>query len=230
MKPQQRLPRAAEFADFFEDQFDRRLDASVRILLQTIPGLYEAHGCIDDEFTASRLLVAGGEGALPKQIKFIFIQASLEPEQEAIIAEPGRIDCLLIDEQRIDDAAHLNQLLPITAVAREARHLARGDHANLAEADFGDHPLKSGARHATCPPPNASRSSSIVSISEKPSAVRRSRMAYCKFRLSRIVQDLMRRRLAHVEDRLAREVDACRSCQSFVMARLPARQATLARR
>jgi len=44
MKSQQSLPRAAGFGDFFEVQFDRRLDARVGILLQTIARFHEARG------------------------------------------------------------------------------------------------------------------------------------------------------------------------------------------
>jgi hypothetical protein len=57
------------------------------------------------------------------------------------------IDRLPIDEQSIDDAAHLDQLLPVTAVAGETRDLARCHGPNLAEADVGHHPLKAGPRH-----------------------------------------------------------------------------------
>ena len=64
-----------------------------------------------------------------------------------IIALARCIDGLLIDEQSIDDAAHLDQLLPVPAVAGEARNLARCHGPNLAEADVGHHPLKAGARH-----------------------------------------------------------------------------------
>ena len=77
MKPQQRLPRAAEFADFLENQFDRRLDAPVRILLQTIDRFHEADGRINDEFAAPRFL-AGRERALAKQRQFISLIVPFE--------------------------------------------------------------------------------------------------------------------------------------------------------
>ena len=59
-----------------------------------------------------------------------------------------RIDRLLIDQHGVDHAAHLDQLLPVPAVAGEARDLACADGADLAEADFGNHALKAGALHA----------------------------------------------------------------------------------
>ena len=47
-----------------------------------------------------------------------------------------------------DHAGHLDQLLPVPAVAGEARDLACADGADLAEADFGNDALEAGALHA----------------------------------------------------------------------------------
>jgi hypothetical protein len=47
--------------------------------------------------------------------------------------------------QRRVDAAHLDQLLPIPAVAGKARDLARGNGADLTEVYLGHHPLEAGA-------------------------------------------------------------------------------------
>ncbi len=54
----------------------------------------------------------------------------------------------IIGVQRIHDTAHLDELLPVSAVSGEARHLARRDRADLAEADLGDHALEASARCA----------------------------------------------------------------------------------
>ena len=42
---------------------------------------------------------------------------------------PWRVDRLLIDQDGVDHPAHLDQLLPVPAVASEARDLARADGA-----------------------------------------------------------------------------------------------------
>src|SRR5215203_7312942 len=59
-----------------------------------------------------------------------------------------RIDRLPVDEHRVDYAAHLDQLLPITAVAGEARHLPSRNRADLAETDLGHHPFEASPRDA----------------------------------------------------------------------------------
>src|SRR5262249_35933945 len=66
------------------------------------------------------------------------------------VAMTRRIDRFLIDQHGIDHAAHLDQLLPVPAVAGEPRDLARGNGANLAETDLRHHPLKTGALDAAC--------------------------------------------------------------------------------
>ena len=114
---------------------------------------------------------------------------------------PGRVDRLLIDKNRVDDAAHLDQLLPISAVAGEAGDLAGADGAHLAEADLGHHPFEPGALHSA-----GRRAAEIVVDHFDLGKAQRSqpvshgvlqRPAFA------IVQHLVRRRLAHVEDRLA---------------------------
>src|SRR5712672_1938516 len=54
-------------------------------------------------------------------------------------------DGLLIDQNGVDHAAHLDELLPIPAVASEARDLAGANRTNLTEANLRYHPLKASA-------------------------------------------------------------------------------------
>src|SRR5215831_3853826 len=129
---------------------DGLLHAAIGILLVVVAGLDKAHWRADDEFATTRLLVARRERALAQQIKFIFVEASLQPEKQPVIPVPRRIDRLLINQHRIDNAAHLDQLLPVPAVAGEARDLAGTHGADLAETYFCDHALEAGALDAAC--------------------------------------------------------------------------------
>src|SRR5262249_59664608 len=109
--------------------------------LVVVAGLDEAHWRTDDEFATTRLLVARRERALAQLIKFIFVEASLQPEKQPVITVPRRIDRLLINQHRIDHATHLDQLLPVPAVAGEARDLAGTHSADLGEKYFCEHAL-----------------------------------------------------------------------------------------
>jgi hypothetical protein len=90
----------------------------------------------------------GGKRASTQKIKLILVETSLEPQQQTVIAVPRRIDCLLIDQDCVDDPTHLDQLSPIAAIAGEARDLPGADRANLRDTDLGHHPLEAGALHA----------------------------------------------------------------------------------
>jgi hypothetical protein len=127
---------------------------------------------------------AGRERALAQQIEFILVEAALQSEQQPVIAVARRIDRLLIDQHRVDHAAHLDQLLTIPAVAGESSDFTCADRANLAQAHLRHHTLEVGALD-----PARRRASQIVSsmtsISDEPSAVRRLCMAYRSALLSR---------------------------------------------
>ena len=134
---------------------DRAVDAlplrpPVRVLLQSVIHLHEADGRGHDEFATSSLLVACRERTLAQQIEFVLIETALQAEQEAIIALPWGIDCLLVDQHRVDYATHLDELLPVAAVTGKARDLPGRHSSDLAEADVRHHPLEAGAGDATC--------------------------------------------------------------------------------
>jgi hypothetical protein len=93
--------------------------------------------------------------------------------------------CVIIEGLKVRGeeikARVVHELLPIPAVASEARDLAGANRTNLTEANLRYQP-------ARCTPPAAERprSSSITSISDQPSAISRSRTAYCSTLLSRL--------------------------------------------
>src|SRR5262249_1097308 len=82
-------------------------------------------------------------------VELILVQATLQPEQKSVIALTRRIDCLLIDQQGIDHPTHLDELLPVPAIAGKARDFPGCYRSDLAETDLRHHPLKSGACNST---------------------------------------------------------------------------------
>src|SRR6516165_5667066 len=144
VEPEQSLAGAAQFLNLVEDESNSVLHAAVRILLVTIAGLHEADRRRDHQFAAARLLVARRERTLAQQVKLVLVQAALQSEQQPVVAMARRVDGLLIDQHRVDHATHLDQLLPVAAVAGKAGDFARADGANLAEAYLRDHPLEAG--------------------------------------------------------------------------------------
>ena len=184
MEPKQRLARAAQLRDLVEDERDGLLHPPVRILLVTVAVLHEADGRGDDQFPTARLLISGRQRALAEKIKLVLVEAPLEPEEESVVPVPGRIHRLLINQHCVDHAAHLDELLPIPAVARKARDFAGAHGADLAEADLRNHPLEARALHAAG---GGATEILVDDLNLRPAEpVRRSRMAYCKALLSRL--------------------------------------------
>src|SRR6266436_141783 len=155
----------------------------------------------DDELAAACLLIAGRERALSQQIELVLVEAALETEQKPIVAVPGRINRLLIDQHRIDHPAHLDQLLPIPAVASEARDLARCDGPNIAEAHLRHHPLKAGAQDPT----RSGTAKIVIDHLDLGPTQRGQTIAHGVLQRAAlaVVQNLVSRRLPYVEECLA---------------------------
>src|SRR5450631_1087563 len=119
-----------------------------RLLLEPVADLHEADRGSDDEFAAPGLLIAGRQGTVAQKIELVLVEAAVQSEQQPVVALTRRIDRLLIDQHGIDDAAHLDELLPVTAVAGETRDFPRRDRTDLAQADLGHHSIKASARDA----------------------------------------------------------------------------------
>src|ERR1035437_9459078 len=116
VEPEQCLSRTAQFRHLVEDEGDSVLYAPIRILLQMIVRLYEANGCSNDQLAPACFLVTRRERALPEKIEFILVEAALEAKQKPVVALARDVNGLLIDQHRVDDTAHLDQLLPITTI------------------------------------------------------------------------------------------------------------------
>ncbi|WP_247434482.1 hypothetical protein [Bradyrhizobium sp. 139] len=100
VEPAKRLSRAAQFLDLVEHHLDRFLDTPIRVFLITVAGLHEADRRCHNQLAPARLLIACRERALSQQIRFVLVEAALEPEQQAVVAVPRRVDGLLIDQNR----------------------------------------------------------------------------------------------------------------------------------
>src|SRR5579862_3402318 len=77
------------------------------------------------------------------------VQTTLQTKQQSVVAQPRNIHHLLIDEDRVHDPANFDQLLPITAVTREARYLTCRYSAHLAQTNLRDHAFKSRSYSGT---------------------------------------------------------------------------------
>lgn len=146
-EPERGLPGAAELGHLVEDESNGLLHTTVVVRLEPVAGLHEADWSRDDQLATTGFLIAGRQRPLPQQIEFLLVEAPLQIEKQTVVSLAQRICCLLIDQDGVDDPAHLDQLLPIAAVAGKARHFPRRDRTNLAQADLGDYPVEARPRN-----------------------------------------------------------------------------------
>ncbi len=70
------------------------------------------------QFAARRLVANAAVEAGPQDMQLGFAHSALEPEQEAIVEKGGMIDAVGVADQRISEAAQLDEAMPIGVVAR----------------------------------------------------------------------------------------------------------------
>lgn len=92
------------------------------------------------QFTARRLAANAAVEAGPQDMQLGFAHGALEPEQKAIVEKGGMIDAVGVADQRIGEAAQLDEAMPIGVVARQARDLEPEHEADVGERDFGGQP------------------------------------------------------------------------------------------
>ena len=118
------LPNRLQLGELGEDEPDRFPDAPIRVLLDPVVAhLEEPDSDSEEKLAAASLLLQGLERALTEEREFHLAHCALHAKQKAIVRVAGIVDAVLIDDQRVDQAAELQQSVPVSSVAREPRRL-----------------------------------------------------------------------------------------------------------
>src|SRR4051794_39430813 len=135
-QPEMNLPDALELGELAEHQADRLADPQVRIPLDpVVPGLDVADRDGEEQLAASGLLTQGLQGALTQDGKLHLAHRPLHAQQEPVVRQPRIVNAILVGQQASDQAAELQQRVPVPAVAGEARGLDREHDTDLGFAD-----------------------------------------------------------------------------------------------
>jgi hypothetical protein len=78
-------------------------------------------------------------------VQFCFRHRSFEPQQQTIIIDRRIIHTIGIGNQRVEQRADLQQLMPVPARSRQARHLNANNQSDVAETNLRDQSLKAKA-------------------------------------------------------------------------------------
>src|SRR3954470_21114879 len=141
------LAYSLQLGEFVEGEHNRLLHPTIRVFLDAIVRrLHVADRYGKEELAAPGLLFQCFKRALAKQRQLHLAHRAFHAEEQAIVGMPRVIDAILIDDQRADQPAELEQRVPVAPVAGEPRGLDRDDRTDPALTDRGQQLLEAEAR------------------------------------------------------------------------------------
>src|SRR5262245_56951725 len=101
-----------------------------------------------EEFATAGLLLQSLERALAEQRQLHLAHRALHAEQQSIVRVSGIVDAVLVDDQRADQSAELQQRVPVAPVAGKTRRFDRHYAAHAALADRRQQLIEAGTGNA----------------------------------------------------------------------------------
>ncbi len=119
--PQEHLPQTAECVELSKDQTDRGLDAQVRVQLDAIiAGAHVANRHRREQLPPRGLEAQRFHGSLPQHAELPLAHRAFEAQQQAVIEVARVVDAVAIDQQRGGQPAQVDEVMPVTIIARES--------------------------------------------------------------------------------------------------------------
>jgi hypothetical protein len=81
----------------------------------------------------------------PQDVQLGFAHGALESQQQAIVVIGRVVDAILVGQQRAEDAAQLQELVPVLVRACQPAHLQAEDDTDMVQADLREQVLKAEA-------------------------------------------------------------------------------------
>jgi hypothetical protein len=153
------------------------------------------------EFPPPGLGVAARQHPSLENVELRFRHRSLQTEQQAIIVVRRIIYAIDIGDQRVEQRAYLQQLMPVPARSRQPGHLDAQNQTDMAQAHFRHQPLEAEPSFD-----GAAGSAEIVvdgddGLSRPTEMERPIDQRILEFGRFRVALNLLRRRLPDVDDR-----------------------------
>ena len=203
-EPKMDLPYALHLGELAEDQGERFVHATVRILLD--PVWFATHVANRDrgeELAATGFLFERCVGALTQDGQLHLAHCAFHAEQEPVVGKTGIVDAVLVGDQRPDEAAELQQRVPVASVAGQAGRLDRHHRADPALADRCQQLLEPGAVDARARAAEIVINDADVGPAKMPRPLDQSVLPSTALD---VVDYLVDRRLPDVDDRLPGEM------------------------
>ena len=105
----------------------------------------EAHGQAAAQLAARRLVADAAVQACAQNMQLGLAHGALEAEQQSIVEHGRVIDAVGIADERVGEAAEIEQAIPVGVVAGEAGDLETEHDPDMSERDFGGEPREAAA-------------------------------------------------------------------------------------
>src|SRR5580692_180836 len=148
LERQMYLPGTAEFAEALENPSGDLLNAAIRIEAETDLAMPDkANRNRDPEFASAGLGPRGIQHTGAQDTKLEFADATLHSQKQTVIRTTRIVDAIEVDHARIDQAAQLQQMMPVPTIAGETGGVEAKHGADLAGAEPSDQLLEARTCH-----------------------------------------------------------------------------------
>jgi len=192
------VPSATNIA---EDEADDLLHLRIRVQ-HHFPGRAADIPAGDghSEFAAAGLAQPPLLHALLEDVQLRFAHRALEPEQEAVVVLARVVDAIDVGDERAEEGADFQELVPILRGTRQPGHVDAEHEADVVQADFRDEALEADAPRGA----RAGLAQVVVDDDDtlrRPAQIPRSgHQPILEARRFLMVEDLLHGRLPNVDD------------------------------
>src|ERR1051326_9083903 len=110
-----------------------------------MPDVSDRH--TDTQLAALGLAMLGIEHPRTNHGELELTDAALHTEQQAIVRTTRVIHALHVDYSRLDQTTKLEQMMPVSTVARQPRSIQAQHRADISSTDGSDEPIEAGSAH-----------------------------------------------------------------------------------
>ena len=129
-----------------KNQIQAILNLLMRIFVDVVKGVtHQPDWEREGQFPTSSFVQESGSHACSDGVQLQLGELAFEAQEQASIGRARIVDPIVVSDETAPIAAHIQQRIPIGAVAREAGHLHRQNDAHLAQRHFGYQFLKTCA-------------------------------------------------------------------------------------
>jgi hypothetical protein len=197
----------AQLVELLEDQAHDRLHLLVGVDRQPARGqAHVAHRRVVEQLPPPRLVQPPLVHPLAEHVQLGLADRPLEAEQQAVVVIARIVQAIGVGQQRVEQGAQLQELVPVLARAGQAAHLDAEHDADVPEAHLGQQALEARAALGG----GAAAAQVLVDHQHpirRPAPLDRARaQGVLQRRRLAVLEDLLGGRLAHVDRRQPLEV------------------------